>query len=87
MKEREEGECPECSGQCDEDMSSSRSITRRDLGSPVVSTYQLYFRLARFSSPNGSITVEVVCETPTEITELPSASFSIDQEENSLEHH
>jgi hypothetical protein len=41
MKECEECECSECSGECDEDMSSGRSIPRGDLGSPVVSEYQL----------------------------------------------
>jgi len=41
MEEREECECSECSGECDEDMSSGRSIPRGDLGSPVIPIHQL----------------------------------------------
>jgi hypothetical protein len=48
MEEREECECSECSGKCDEDMSSGRSISRGDLGSPVVSRYQLVISMRVF---------------------------------------
>ena len=73
MKEREECEGPECSGECDEDMSSSGSIARGNLGSPVVSECQLFVyheRIDRSSLPDRLMTVQVVCETPTEITKL-----------------
>ena len=73
MEEREECECPESSGECDKDMSSSGSIARGNLGSPVVSECQLSIseRRIQASLPDRLMTVQVVCETPTEITELP----------------
>lgn len=93
MEEREECECTECSGECDEDMSSGRSIARGNLGSPVVSECQLFVyheRIDRSSLPDRLMTVQVVCETPTEITKLSSVPILHSQlanTENLLEHH
>ena len=58
-------------------MSSSRSITRGYLGSPIVSRCQLVVSQRYNSLPNGSITIEVISETPTEITELPLVPLPI----------
>jgi len=79
MEEREECEGTECSSECDEDMSSSGSIARGNLGSPVVSECQLSIseRRIQASLPDRLMTVQVVCETPTEITKLSSVPFSI----------
>jgi hypothetical protein len=76
MEEREEGECSESSGECYEDMSPGWTITRRDLGSPVVSESQLIHSQVLLSLPNGLMAVEVVCETPSKITKLSSATSS-----------
>jgi len=78
MEEGKECEGSECSGECDEDMSSGRSISRRDLGSPVVSRRQLIHIANRIQDrlPDGLMAIEVVCETPTEITKLSLVQFS-----------
>ena len=78
MEERKECEGSECSGECDEDVCSGRSISRRDLGSPVVSIHQLlHCESGDASIPDRLMTVEVISETPTEITKLSLVEFSI----------
>jgi hypothetical protein len=44
VKEGKEGESSECGSESDEDMGTGGSVTRRDLGSPVVSSHKLFFR-------------------------------------------
>ena len=51
-------------------MSTGWTITRRDLRSPVVPEDQLRLLLVSMSIPNGLMAVEVVCETPSKVTEL-----------------
>jgi len=78
MEEGEECECSDRSGEGDEDMSSGRSISRRDLGSPVISIHQLlHCESGDASIPDRLMTVEVISETPTEITKLSLVQSSM----------